>query len=67
MLRPQYEILLHFSAASWGKEWNEGVYTTELLTLGCLASVVCTCRMVDCNSVTGTDNGVMATPGRLDC
>ena len=35
--------------------------------MGSLATVVCTCRRMDCNSVTGIDNGVMVTPGRQDC
>ena len=29
--------------------------------------MVCTCGKLDCNSVFGTDNGVIATPVRLDC
>ena len=38
-------------------------YPAELLALGGLTSLVCTCRRVDCNSVIGTDNGVVATSG----
>ena len=49
------------------KSGKKATYTAELLALGSLASMVCTCRRVDSKSVFGTDNGVMATPGRVDC
>ena len=46
------------------KSGKKAEYTAEL---GSLISVVCAYRRVDCNSVIGVDNGVMATPGRVDC
>ena len=35
------------------KSGKKAAYKAELLALGGLASVVCTCRGVDCNSVIG--------------
>ena len=35
------------------KSGKKAVYTAELLALGGLASVVCICRRVNCNSVIG--------------
>ena len=35
------------------KNGKKAVYTAELLALGGLASMVCTCRTVDCNCVIG--------------
>ena len=35
------------------KSGKKAAYTAELLALGGFASVVCTCRRVDCNSVIG--------------
>ena len=40
------------------RQWKEGVgkkavHTAELLTLSGLASMVCSCRRVNCNSVIG--------------
>ena len=34
-------------------EWKEGGVESQLLALGGLAGVVCTCRRVNCNSVIG--------------
>ena len=35
------------------KSGKKAAYIAELLTLGGLASVVCACRRVNCNSVIG--------------
>ena len=35
------------------KSGKKAAYTAELLDLGGLASLVCTCRKVNCNSVIG--------------
>ena len=57
-------------AAVLVKSGKKAVYTVELLAFGGFASVVCTCRSVDCNSVIGmqfcdwNDNGATATPGK---
>ena len=46
------------------KSGKKVAYTAELLALGGLASVVCTCRRVDCNSVIGM---IMVRWLRVDC
>ena len=41
--------------------------TAELQALGCFASVVCTCRKVDCNSVIGMIMARWLHPVWVDC
>ena len=48
-----YYMRIVISAAVPVKSGKKAAYTAELLGLGGLASLVCTCRRVDCNSVTG--------------
>ena len=51
--RKFYYTHIVISAAVLVKSGKKAVYTAELLALGGLASVVCTCRRVNCNSVIG--------------
>ena len=47
-----YYTRIAISAAVLAKS-GKAAYTAELLALGSLASVVCTCRKVNCNSAIG--------------
>ena len=49
------------------KSGNKAAYTAELLAVGGLASVVCTCRRVNCTSVIGMIIVHGYTRYRLDC
>ena len=48
-----YYTRIVISAAVLVKNGKKAAYTAELLALGGFASVVCTCRRVDCTSVIG--------------
>ena len=48
-----YYTRIVISAAVLVKSGKKAAYTAELIALGGFASVVCTCRGVDCNSVIG--------------
>ena len=56
-----------FSAAVLVKSGKKAVYKAELLALGGFASMVCTCRRVDCNSVIGMIMVRWLQPARVDC
>ena len=49
------------------KSGKKAAYTAELVALGGLASVVCTCRRVDCNSVIGMIMVRWLHPVRVHC
>ena len=51
-----YDTRIVIAAAVPVKSGKMAAYTAKLLALGGLASVVCTCRRVDCISVIGIDN-----------
>ena len=49
------------------KSGKKAAYTAELVALGGLASAVCTCRRVDCNSVIGMIMVRWLHPVRVHC
>ena len=55
------------STAVLVKGGKKVAYTADLLALGGFASVVCTCRRVDCNSVIGMIMVRWLHPVRVDC
>ena len=62
-----YYTRIVISAAVLVKSGKKAAYTAELLALGGFASVVCTCRRVDCNSVIGMITVRWLHPVWVDC
>ena len=62
-----YYTRIVISAAVLVKSGKKAAYTAELLALGGFASVVCTCRRVDCNSVIGMIMVRWLHPVWVDC
>ena len=62
-----YYTRIVISAAVLVKSGKKAAYTAELLALGGFASVVCTCRRVDCNSVIGMIMVRWLHPYMVDC
>ena len=62
-----YYTRIVISAAVLVKSGKKAACTAELLALGGFASVVCTCRRVDCNSVIGMIMVRWLHPVWVDC